>query len=171
MQSCFESPLRGHLGAPNGNVIDSFVMCNAEYRVVHDTAYKEPEYMIEPELTENSEVQVTMPYFRLAQGDIRKELTIIETGRCKQWDLMCEALFIHKNQRYPERMIVVHGWTAKDLIESKNYDLIDAYNILSILRVNKQEGKEKLRQRLNRDFARLLQDDGTDDVKFHGVCF
>lgn len=170
MESCFEYPLRGHLGKPNGNVIDKFIMCNTECYVIHDTVYEEPEYTPEPELLENKEEQVSVPYFRLANGDIYKESTIIKTGCRKQWDLLCEALFIHKNKRYPERMIVVHGWTAKDLLESKNYDLIDTYDILTTLRVSKPEGQEKLRQRLSRDYVRILQGD-TDDVKFNGVCF
>ena len=158
MRPFFEDPFEDLTkDETNYTIVDNFEVNKRPHKVIHDNGYQEPLYQPEPELIEDDDNQVLLKFGRLSKDEgPAKDLMHTESVRREQYDLMREALFIKKFKIYPRKMVMVDGWCAKDLIESKYCDIIEAYSLLTLLRVNKEEGKEKLRQLLYADYPKLF---------------
>ena len=155
-----------------GVLIDQFEMCNALFTVIHDKKYQ-PLPKEEPtEFDTRSDTQILIDFLRMAPKDnIHKDILQTKTARREQYDLMREALYIQIFKKYPQQMIVVHGWTAKDLIECRRCDYIEAYNYLTLLRTEPAAGKEQLKEIFGKEFAKLFQEREGEGILFDSVCF
>lgn len=158
MKSFFETPFEElKKDEKKYTIIDHFEVNKRPHAVIHDNGYQELPYKPESELTEDNDNQVLMDFVRMSKDENPvRDIMHTESARREQYDLMREALFIKKFKMYPRRMVMIDGWCAKDLIESKYCDIIEAYSVLTLLRVNKEEGKEKLRQLLYADYSKLF---------------
>ena len=157
LKQYFEYPTKELLKNNKGKIIDSFELNTATHTVIHDTKIKGEVYTAETEMTEPNNTVVKFQFMNLNQElSASQQIQLTHITEREQYDLLREALYVYNNQSYPQQMIVVNGWTAKDLIESKHKDFIDAYDILTLMRVDANKAHEDLKRILFFNYDKLF---------------
>ena len=124
------------------NVIDIFNLNGKEQIIVHDSqfAWSSQNIANSEKGLSDKDTQVLLDkhfygYQDSQHNPIKEKYELMQ----EYPDLTKELLYVLENERYPEEVIVVDGWTSKDLIECADCDVAEAYFHLMNLRKNPEQ--------------------------------
>ena len=161
LMSHFEMEMEKVKKDPDGySLINKFELNARECEVIHDKFYPAPNPATDYGLDEADKSNIAISFIQMSQG-LSLVKDVMQTMSCqrRQLDLMLEALYLHEYKKYPQQLIVVEGWTAKDFIETERCDLIDTYSYLTLLRTDKEKGREEIRKKFYNDYPRVFDNE------------
>lgn len=156
----FDIELDMRLQPINYVVCDSFSVNTKLYKVIHNKNYDYDDTAMFDFCTDSEREDLKLKYQQVFETQENNKITndaIIKTVVYGYGDLLKEALFINQTLCYPKRMIVVHGWTSRDLIEMMDMSICEAYYMLSMMRSSPTDCKERLRYVLAEYWPKLFE--------------
>lgn len=162
LMSHFEMEMKKVKEDPGGyTLINKFELNAREYEVIHDKFYPAPNPATDYGLDETDKSNIAISFVQMSQGlSLVKDVKQTMSCQRRQLDLMLEALYIYEYKKYPQQLIVVEGWTAKDFLETERCDLIDTYYYLTLLRTEKEKGREEICEKFYNDYPRIFDKEG-----------
>lgn len=159
-ESYFENKAEALLHANMKSIVGTFTLDNQKKYIVHDVQYlwTPKNLMSKKPLKHDEEILMLLKkhfygYENSKHTAVREKYDLM----MEYPDLTRELLYVLENERYPEEMIVVDGWVAKDLIECADCDVAEAYFHLMNLRKNPEQENECLYELLKMSYSGLYE--------------
>lgn len=144
----------------NKNIIDTFTLDGKKKYIIHDSQYLWTSQNIANQKKGfgKKEMQTLLDKHFYGYEDsphiaVKEKYALMK--ECP--DLTKELLYVLENERYPEEVIVVDGWAAKDFVECADCDVAEAYFHLMNLRKNPDEENNCLYEWLKLPYSGLYE--------------
>lgn len=127
--------------------VDVFPLDDAQVEIMHDPTCVELTKQEKQELIPDKTIpELVNKYFNGYKESEYEYIVEKYNLMMRQKDLLKEMLYVYENDKYPDQMIVVEGWTSKDMIECASWDIAESYFHLMNLRENPTEEREYLHE-------------------------
>lgn len=160
LERYFDTKIAALSHSEHKNIIDTFTLDGKKKNVVHDNQYLWTSQNVANQKRgfSKKEVQTLLDKHFYGYED-SPHLAIKEKyALMKEYpDLTKELLYVLENERYPEEVIVVDGWAAKDFVECADCDVAEAYFHLMNLRKNPEEENNCLYEWLKLPYSGLYE--------------
>ena len=158
LEQYFDNKIDALINSENKQIIDTFMLDNKNKVVVHDKAYVPAKKKANKYAIKDDEMQILMQkhffgYEKAKHAAVREKYELMNLYP----DLTKELLYVLENERYPETVTVVDGWTAKDLIECADCDVAEAYFHLMNLRKNPEQENNCMYELLKLNYSGLYE--------------
>ena len=147
LENYFEYKVEALFYSDRRKIIDTFTLDNKKKHIVHDKEYKWWTKLrfstraLEKDTEDMMLLQKHFYGYENSKHDTIKEKYAL---MLQYPDLTREMLYVLENERYPEELITVDGWCAKDFIECADYAVAEAYFHLMNLRKNPEQENKHL---------------------------
>lgn len=160
LERYFDTKIAALSHSEHKNIIDTFTLDGKKKNVVHDNQYLWTSQNVANQKRgfSKKEVQTLLDKHFYGYEDsphlaIKEKYTLMK----EYPDLTKELLYVLENERYPEEVIVVDGWVAKDFVECADCDVAEAYFHLMNLRKNPEEENNCLYEWLKLPYSGLYE--------------
>lgn len=159
LEKYFDNKIAAIEYSTQNKIIDEFQLDGKDRFVIHDNNYIWKSSKTLPQnIMSDEDMRVLLDKHFYGYQDSRHDSVKEKYELMTEYtDITKELLYVLENERYPEEVIVVDGWTAKDFIECADCDIAEAYFHLMNLRKNPDEENNCLYEWLKLPYSGLYE--------------